>query len=264
MKNKGIYYLLNDDKIVYIGKSLSNMKTRVNMHIKDEIKEFDSVIYHKIENISDINILEVAMIAKHSPIYNNDCVTDHKTNINNINIEDFSAEIISIDREVFCSSNRGGMKMVQTNKLREAGLQIVKSSLDYNIFSFIIASTDRQGVLKASTSKNHLGVLELAQIFNTTRKKISEILKRCIDSGLIKKNGRKLVLNPYIVCPHGVGNDALYVLQVSWDSNFKHDISFELSEARAKDNQFKDIMSIKIQQLEEEVRAKVYKDKNND
>lgn len=161
-------------------------------------------------------------------------------------------------------ANRGGMKMVQTNKLREAGLQIVKSSLDYNIFSFIIANTDRQGVLKVSTSKNNLGVLELAQIFNTTRKKISEILKRCIDSGLIKKNGRKLVLNPYIVCPHGVGNDALYVLQVSWDSNFKHDISFELSEARAKDNQFKDIMSIKIQQLEEEVRAKVYKDKNND
>ena len=31
--------------------------------------------------------------------------------------------------------------MVQTNKLREAGLQIVKSSLDYNIFSFILNNT---------------------------------------------------------------------------------------------------------------------------
>lgn len=159
-------------------------------------------------------------------------------------------------------ANRGGMKMVQTNKLREAGLKIVKSSLDYNIFSFIIANTDRQGVLKVSTSKGNLGVSELAEIFGTTRKKISEVLKRCIDADLIRKDGRKLVLNPYIVCPHGVGNDALYILQVFWDSKFTCNISHDLAEARKKDNLFKEIMSTKIQQLEEEVRSKVYSEEN--
>ena len=72
MKTKGIYYLLQDEEIVYIGKSLSNMRNRTNQHSEDTDKIFNYIEYYEIENDSDIHLVEIAMITKHKPKYNKD------------------------------------------------------------------------------------------------------------------------------------------------------------------------------------------------
>ena len=57
----GIYFLYNNENVVYIGKS-NNMKNRINQHKKD--KEFNSV---KDEGL--VNLYEPYLIQKYKPIY---------------------------------------------------------------------------------------------------------------------------------------------------------------------------------------------------
>lgn len=69
-KNKlGIYYLVLDKKIVYIGKS-TNIKSRLADHLSDENKIFDTAIAAYIENKSNVDILEAVLIDIHKPEYN--------------------------------------------------------------------------------------------------------------------------------------------------------------------------------------------------
>ena len=66
---KGIYKLYYRDKIVYIGKSLSNMRGRVKHHVNVN-KLFDKAVLYEISNNSDIAILETYLISKEKPRYN--------------------------------------------------------------------------------------------------------------------------------------------------------------------------------------------------
>lgn len=66
----GIYYLLLDGDIVYVGKSEYCLVSRVRDHYKD--KTFDEVRLYQIENKSDILVLEAYLIAKKKPKYNLD------------------------------------------------------------------------------------------------------------------------------------------------------------------------------------------------
>jgi len=65
----GIYCLLKDDEIVYIGQS-SNIYVRLLEHLVDEIKEFDNFICIENESKTLIEIEEVLLINHFKPIYN--------------------------------------------------------------------------------------------------------------------------------------------------------------------------------------------------
>ena len=56
----GIYLLVKDNTVVYVGKSDSNIYNRVRSH--KELKQFDYAIAYKINSLSDIAILEVVFI----------------------------------------------------------------------------------------------------------------------------------------------------------------------------------------------------------
>lgn len=226
MKNKGIYYLLNDDKIVYIGKSLSNMKTRVDSHLKDEAKEFDSVLYHSIDNDSDINILEVAMIAKHSPIYNNDCVTSDNSTIDNLNIEDFTAEARLVVYQINLA-NTQGMKNMKYNDLSTIGETIIKSNLDAKMFFFIIRHQSLNSMLKKSYGTDLATTSYIAKKFDVTPQKVRGFIRECIEQKLLKKLSKNFIVNPYIIAPYMIKNNQLHQLQLWWDSNPKSMLTFE-------------------------------------
>lgn len=66
----GIYILRNDDKVVYVGKSVSCITRRLNDHYSNEFKVFNNVSVYEINNISDIHIIEMYLIAKYNPVYN--------------------------------------------------------------------------------------------------------------------------------------------------------------------------------------------------
>lgn len=65
----GIYYLIRDKKIVYIGKT-KNIKSRLRNHAKDDSKSFDTAIAGYIKNKSNMDIIEAILIDSHKPEYN--------------------------------------------------------------------------------------------------------------------------------------------------------------------------------------------------
>lgn len=65
-QNPGIYFLLDNNKIVYVGKSLSPEK-RINSHISD--KNFDSYSVIRCKEC-ELNSLEKEYILKFLPKYN--------------------------------------------------------------------------------------------------------------------------------------------------------------------------------------------------
>jgi len=78
---KGIYFLGNDNVVVYIGKSQKDIFNRICGHIKDDDKIFTQIAYYAIENEADINILELILIDKYKPLYNRDSKTASESSI---------------------------------------------------------------------------------------------------------------------------------------------------------------------------------------
>lgn len=214
MKNKGIYYLLNDDKIVYIGKSLSNMKTRVDSHLKDEAKEFDSVLYHSIDNDSDINILEVAMIAKHSPIYNNDCVTSDNSTIDNLNIEDFTLEktvITDLEKRVV--------------KNEESGYKMYNDGVIKLFTALTKAEALRAVSFYDSDTIDKFNILNMKFVKYTEdmdKSDRSKFKKKLIENDIMHEFNGKIMLNPYMFLPKGDKNvlNCNYLTQKVWNYLF--------------------------------------------
>ena len=62
-----VYFLIEGEEIIYIGKS-TNYQNRLHQHKID--KEFDSFYVHSCKNRSEMEILEFKMIAKYKPILN--------------------------------------------------------------------------------------------------------------------------------------------------------------------------------------------------
>jgi excinuclease UvrABC nuclease subunit len=71
-ENAGIYFLLQGEKIVYIGQS-TNIYARVCSHITEGKKTFDNVrVYYTNKNLDG---LERKLINHYLPLYNNDSKT---------------------------------------------------------------------------------------------------------------------------------------------------------------------------------------------
>lgn len=60
-----IYFLLNNDEVIYIGKGI-NIYNRIKFHIKDENKIFNKIKYKKC-NAEELNFLENYYILKYQP-----------------------------------------------------------------------------------------------------------------------------------------------------------------------------------------------------
>jgi len=68
---RGIYFLIKDDRVVYVGQSRSNMLQRIAQHTHD--KDFDAVAVHAVPErygLTDLDELEAAYIYELTPPYN--------------------------------------------------------------------------------------------------------------------------------------------------------------------------------------------------
>jgi GIY-YIG catalytic domain len=68
-KMQGIYFLLKDGKVIYVGQS-SNVMARIGVHIANPKKSFDSYSFFKVENYDDLNVIETYYIYKFDPLEN--------------------------------------------------------------------------------------------------------------------------------------------------------------------------------------------------
>ena len=223
MKYKGIYFLINNEEIVYIGKSIVSMKSRINNHLKENIKVFNKSIQHVINNEQDIHILEIDLISKHKPIYNKDCMSSSCGTINkNISIENFCEKIIT--KEEFLA-NMQGMKSMKVKKLFEIHDEIIKSNIDAKLFTYLVTNqSDTSKVI--SSGKNGASVKYLAGKFLVTERKVQQFVSEAIKLDLLKRVGKDLYLNPYLSKPFTATNNMLHQLQIWWDSEPEVEIQF--------------------------------------
>ena len=73
----GVYTLLNKGVIVYVGRSLTCVNSRLIAHCRDKENDFDEVNVLLISNIADVAILEIYLICRHSPKFNVDSISKH-------------------------------------------------------------------------------------------------------------------------------------------------------------------------------------------
>lgn len=85
----GIYILKNNNKVVYIGKSLSCISNRLNSHYNDKRGEFNEVEVWQLSNTADISILEMYLITRYKPVLNVEAVTSQIPTICINNIEQY-------------------------------------------------------------------------------------------------------------------------------------------------------------------------------
>ena len=68
---KGIYFLYNKGKIVYIGKSDNNVFKRISDHYTDKDKIFDSFTFDRYDiDSNDLLHIEASLIKRYKPKYN--------------------------------------------------------------------------------------------------------------------------------------------------------------------------------------------------
>ena len=66
---RGIYFLYKEDELVYIGMT-TNFSSRLNSHIADDTKEFDSYRFLDVNDNVNLNNIEEKYIRKYKPLYN--------------------------------------------------------------------------------------------------------------------------------------------------------------------------------------------------
>ena len=77
-----IYKYIENDKVIYIGKTERGIKTRVQEHKKDKLFAFNGdIYYHRCRNKFEMDVLEYIFINKYHPPFNeqnnyNDIQTD--------------------------------------------------------------------------------------------------------------------------------------------------------------------------------------------
>ena len=71
MGRSGVYFLIKNKKVVYVGQS-NNVIRRIGKHIEDGIKEFDACTYIEIKGkyIDDMGHIEWTYIQRLQPEYN--------------------------------------------------------------------------------------------------------------------------------------------------------------------------------------------------
>ena len=65
----GVYFLLQDDVIVYVGKS-ENITLRLMTHIREKSKSFNKYYYIYYDNINEMSFMEAYYIMLLKPLYN--------------------------------------------------------------------------------------------------------------------------------------------------------------------------------------------------
>ena len=130
---KGIYFLYQKDKIVYVGKSLHNMENRIRSHYFT--KEFDKAVIHEVSSDADIAVIEMYLIGVYKPLYNIDAKSNDFLNVRLGNIADYLGPPIDVSSNIhiYAEENSGKkeqrMALIEENYL-ESQFRIIEKITD--------------------------------------------------------------------------------------------------------------------------------------
>lgn len=106
--NRGIYFLIKGDEIVYVGKSEHDVFNRIRFHEKDPEKDFDSFTYEKYEDENvNLDTVETKYIRMFYPKYNK-VISDHNnfSQLMDLNEIDFDVPNQDLFLKAFVINNK--------------------------------------------------------------------------------------------------------------------------------------------------------------
>jgi predicted transcriptional regulator len=119
-----------------------------------------------------------------------------------------------------------GRRKVVYSKILQITKKMTNNEID--ILDMLISSTNTRCYCMNSKNKKYLSNTDLVNHFNLSKAVVSKAITKLVKLGAIKKDGRKIVFNPYLYTPYNVSDLKLGFLQDWWDSDFKYEYENEL------------------------------------
>ena len=118
-EHRGIYFLLNDDEIVYVGQS-ENIYKRIGSHL--QTKDFNSWNFIEVKE-ADLSELEAFYILTLKPFYNRSVPTNNKWLSQNMARDEFGLGKHFTNKMIICKKLKSiefnGMKYFELDELLE-------------------------------------------------------------------------------------------------------------------------------------------------
>jgi len=111
-------------------------------------------------------------------------------------------------------ANKKGMTMSKRNDYIRMQEESIVSVLDLKMWNYLVLNFKQNGICMYRSK--YITITTLAEKFKVTRQKVSKFIRKCRESGFLHKQGTMLILNPFVVLPYGISDDALYQLQQTW------------------------------------------------
>lgn len=121
-----------------------------------------------------------------------------------------------------------GMSLMRKKTVFDLLPEVANSNLDIRIISKIVKSITQEGFVGSGTV--HTTVTGLAKEFETTPRKVRDVVKRLEEVDLVRRVSKRIYVNPYIILPYGVSQDQGQLLQLRWNDGYTRSDS-ELLEA---------------------------------
>ena len=112
-----IYFLLNNDNIVYIGKT-KNSLSRIGQHINN--KKFNGFVWFNVNEL-DIDIIENFLIEVYEPIYNKSKSLIHRIFLRHLNLlsDNIEEQMYNLENDIKDKTNRHLSPCEKINKLNQ-------------------------------------------------------------------------------------------------------------------------------------------------
>jgi len=124
------------------------------------------------------------------------------------------------------------------------------------IMNLILSVSDRENILRINNREDATAI-KLAEYAGTSRNTVSKYLKKLIDNNILKKEGKKFMLNPFIFYPY-VSDVNLKILQEYWDHDFKKskeligsEIQLEINKMLEDAQDFIGVSKVEFEKLKE-------------
>jgi predicted transcriptional regulator len=99
-----------------------------------------------------------------------------------------------------------------------------------DILTFILYNTNKKCYVYSRNSKKYINNAYISSELKYSKQTVSTAIKKMINLDILKRDNRKLVVNPYLYMPYGINELKLGFLQRWWDSNLTYNYDEDLED----------------------------------
>ena len=116
-------------------------------------------------------------------------------------------------------ANTGGTKLVKFKRISSIQMKHANTPSVMKLLAYVMGNQSRDSMLVTPRGKPASSAY-LSEVLDIHRNSLTSSVKSLMLEGLLKKVGRTIYVNPYIIMPYAISNHSIHLLQLLWDNNF--------------------------------------------